>query len=403
MLCWLCASITSVLALIIAYYHWFALALALLILLFLYAAAYYRASAREIQRHGAVLRSEIFARFGEAITGVITIRAYGATPRFERRVSAALDSMNGVFFIGIALQRWLSLRLDVVGIFLVFVVGILLVTSRFDVSPSIGGVVFSYVLSIVQLLQLSVRQTVNVENNMNSAERLHQYSKNLEQEISSTSNPMPNSWPEQGEIKFNNVRMRYRPELPLVLEDLSIHIKAGERVGIVGRTGAGKSSIAAALLRLTEICGGSIMIDDVDIRSIGLDTLRPRLAMIPQDPMLFQGTIRSNLDPFGNYPDSELWTALHRARWVVTAEAENEKRVDLDVTVEDEGKNFSLGQRQLLAFARVLVKDSNIVIFDEATSSIDVETDRTIQLNMLAVLSGKTVICIAHRLDTILG
>ncbi|KAF1817894.1 P-loop containing nucleoside triphosphate hydrolase protein [Dissoconium aciculare CBS 342.82] len=340
--------------------------------------AYYRASAREIQRHGAVLRT---------ITGVITIRAYGASPRFERRVSAALDSMN-------ALQRWLSLRLDVVGIFLVFVVGILLVTSRFDVSPSIGGVVFSY---------LSVRQTVNVENNMNSAERLHQYSKNLEQEISSPSNPMPNSWPEQGEIKFNNVRMRYRPGLPLVLEDLSIHIKAGERVGIVGRTGAGKSSIAAAILRLTETCGGSIMIDDVDIRSIGLDTLRSRLAMIPQDPMLFQGTIRSNLDPFGNYPDSELWTALHRARWVVTAEAEDEKRVDLDVTVDDEGKNFSLGQRQLLAFARVLVKDSNIVIFDEATSSIDVETDRAIQLNMLAVLSGKTVICIAHRLDTILG
>jgi ABC-type multidrug transport system fused ATPase/permease subunit len=125
--------------------------------------------------------------------------------------------------------------------------------------------------------------------------------------------------------------------------------------------------------------------------------------MIPQDPLLFQGTIRSNLDPFGKYTDSELWSALHRARWVVTAESKDNKYVDLDVTVDDEGRNFSLGQRQLLAFARVLVKDSKIVIFDEATSSIDVATDRAIQHNMLAALSGKTVICIAHRLDTILG
>jgi ABC-type multidrug transport system fused ATPase/permease subunit len=403
MLCWLSAAILSVLALIIAYYHWFALALALLLLLFLYAAAYYRASAREIQRHGAVLRSDIFARFGEGVSGATTIRAYGASLRFQRRVSAALDSMNGVAFIGTALQRWLSLRLDAVGILLVFVVGILLVTSRFDVSPSIGGVVFSYVLSIVQLLQLTVRQTTSVENDMNSVERLHQYNKNLAQENFAGSDTIPASWPEQGEIEFGSVSMRYRPELPLVLTDLSFHIKAGERIGIVSRTGAGKTSIATVLLRLAELSGGSIAIDKVDISSVGLDALRSRLAVIPQDPMLFEGTIRSNLDPFDRYSDSELWSALHRARWAVTAKSEDKKYVDLDVAVEDEGKNFSFGQRQLLAFARVLLKDSNIVMFDEATSSIDVETDRAIQRNMLVALSGKTVICIAHRLDTILG
>jgi ABC-type multidrug transport system fused ATPase/permease subunit len=403
MLCWLFANILSVFALIIAYYHWFALALALLFLLFLYAAAYYRASAREIQRHGAVLRSDIFARVGEGVSGAATIRAYGAILRFQYRVSAALDSMNGVAFIGTALQRWLTLRLDAVGILVVFVVGILLVTSRFDVSPSIGGVVFSYVLGIVQLLPITVRQMTNVENDMNSVERLHQYSKSLEQEDFAGSDTIHASWPERGEIRFENVSMRYRPELPLVLKDLSIHIKAGERVGIVGRTGAGKTSIATVLLRLTELSGGSITIDNVNIRSIALETLRSRLAVIPQDPMLFQGTIRSNLDPFDRYSDSELWSALHRARWAVTAESDDKKSVDLDVTVEDEGKNFSLGQRQLLAFARVLLKDSNIVMFDEATSSIDVGTDRAIQRNMLVALSGKTVICIAHRLDTILG
>lgn len=399
------AMITSVFCLIIAYYYYFAIALVPLVILFLFAAAYYRASAREIKRHEAVLRSVVFSRFGEAVTGTATIRAYGLQKQFMDSVAEAVDSMDGAYFLTFANQRWLSTRLDAVGNLLVFTVGILVVTSRFNVNPSTGGLVLSYILTIVQMIQFTVRQLAEVENNMNSTERIHYYGTYLEQEAPLHIGDVRPSWPEKGEIVFNDVQMRYRDGLPLVLKGLSMNVKPGERIGVVGRTGAGKSTIMSTLFRLVELSGGSISIDGIDIATIGLHDLRSRLAIIPQDPTLFRGTIRSNLDPFNEHQDLELWNALRQADLVGAEQSMDDDagRIHLDTAVEDEGLNFSLGQRQLLALARALVRGSQIIVCDEATSSVDFETDQKIQKTIVRGFKGKTLLCIAHRLKTIIG
>jgi ABC-type multidrug transport system fused ATPase/permease subunit len=288
-------------------------------------------------------------------------------------------------------------------------------------------------LAIVGMLQFTVRQLAEVENGMNAVERLHYYGTELEEEAPLKTIEVRKTWPEKGEIIFDNVEMRYRPGLPLVLQGLSMHIKGGERVGIVGRTGAGKSSIMSTLFRLVELSGGHITIDGLDISTVGLHDLRSRLAIIPQDPALFKGTVRSNLDPFGEHTDLELWSALRQADLVpadggqhaqapgavansgahqnVEAVAPsndnsataNTGRIHLDSVVEEDGLNFSLGQRQLMALARALVRGSQIIVCDEATSSVDMETDDKIQATIANGFRGKTLLCIAHRLRTIIG
>ena len=399
------AMITSVFALIIVYFHFFAIALGPLLIMFIFSAGYYRASAREIKRHESVLRSTVFARFGEAVTGVATIRAYGLQTQFRKSVNDALDTMDSAYFLTYANQRWLSIRLDVIGNLLVFVTGLLVVTSRFSVNPSIGGLVLSYILTVVGMIQFSVRQLAEVENNMNSTERIHYYGTQIEQEPPLHLGEVRQSWPEKGEIVFDNVQMRYRAGLPLVLRGLTMHVKPGERIGIVGRTGAGKSSIMSTLFRLVELSGGSVTIDGVDISKIGLNDLRSKLAIIPQDPTLFRGTVRSNLDPFEQKTDLELWSALRQADLVSQDAQMDDKgqRIHLDSVVEEEGLNFSLGQRQLMALARALVRGSQIIVCDEATSSVDMETDQKIQKTIAEGFKGKTLLCIAHRLKTIIS
>jgi ATP-binding cassette subfamily C (CFTR/MRP) protein 1 len=399
------AMITAVFVLIIVYFHFFAVALGPLFILFCFSAAYYRASAREMKRHEAVQRSFVFAKFSEAVSGIATIRAYGLQDRFAVSVKDAIDGMNSAYFLTFANQRWLSVRLDLIGNSLVFTTGILVVTSRFSINPSISGLVLSYILTIVQMIQFTVRQLAEVENNMNATERIHYYATHLEEEAPLKLKDVRDSWPEKGEIIFDNVEMRYRPGLPLVLKGMQLHVKAGERIGIVGRTGAGKSSIMSTLFRMVELSGGSIKIDGINIAEVGLGDLRQRLAIIPQDPTLFRGTIRSNLDPFGEHTDLELWSALRQAD-LVGAEAVMEDktgRIHLDSTVEEEGLNFSLGQRQLMALARALVRGSQIIVCDEATSSVDMDTDQKIQRTIATGFKGKTLLCIAHRLKTIIN
>jgi len=366
----------------------------------MFSAAFYRSSAREVKRHEAVLRSTVFSRFGEAVTGTSTIRAYGLQDQFSRSVRSAVDDMNSAYYLTFANQRWLSVRLDLVGILLVFTTGILVVTSRFSVNPSIAGLVLSYILTIVQMIQFTVRQLAEVENNMNSTERIHHYGTQLEEEAPLHMGEVRPTWPEHGEIVFDNVEMRYRAGLPLVLKGLSMHVRAGERIGVVGRTGAGKSSIMSALFRLQELSGGSIVIDGVDIGKIGLHDLRSKLAIIPQDPTLFRGTIRSNLDPFHEHSDLELWSALRQAD-LVSNEQEMEdhsSRIHLDSVVEEEGLNFSLGQRQLMALARALVRGSQIIVCDEATSSVDFETDAKIQETVRVMIGPCWFVCVCLTL-----
>ncbi|KAI1429461.1 ABC transporter family protein [Xylaria sp. FL1777] len=399
-------TVISVFALIIAFFHYFAIALVPLAFIFVLAASYYRSSAREVKRFESVLRSVVFAKFSEGISGVASIRAYRLQGRLVNELRAAIDEMNSAYYLTFSNQRWLSVRLDLIGNLLVFTTGILVVTSRFSVPPSIGGLVLSYILSIVQMLQFSVRQLAEVENGMNAVERLLHYGSNLEEEAPEHTVDVRPSWPEKGEIVFDNVEMRYRANLPLVLQGLSMHVKGGERIGIVGRTGAGKSSIMSTLFRLVEISGGHITIDGIDIATIGLHDLRSRLAIIPQDPTLFHGTVRSNLDPFSEHTDLELWSALRQADLVSADAGPNDKdpgRIHLDSVVEEEGLNFSLGQRQLMALARALVRGSRIIVCDEATSSVDMETDDKIQKTMAVGFKGRTLLCIAHRLRTIIG
>lgn len=399
------AMIVSVFILIITYYYYFAIALGPLFLIFAFSAAYYRSSAREVKRHEAVLRSHVFARFSEAITGMPTIRAYRLQDQFSQSVRRAIDDMDSAYYLTFANQRWLSVRLDIVGILLVFTTGILVVTSRFSVNPSIAGLVLSYILTIVQMIQFTVRQLAEVENNMNATERIHYYGTELDEEAPLHYGEVRKTWPEHGEIVFNQVDMRYRNGLPLVLKGLDMHVAAGERIGVVGRTGAGKSSIMSTLFRLVELSGGSITIDGVDISTVGLHDLRSKLAIIPQDPTLFKGTIRSNLDPFNEHSDLALWTALRQADLVSDEQSidDHSGRMHLDAVVEDEGLNFSLGQRQLMALARALVRGSQIIVCDEATSSVDFETDQKIQKTIVDGFKGKTLLCIAHRLKTIIG
>ncbi|OJD13223.1 hypothetical protein AJ78_06297 [Emergomyces pasteurianus Ep9510] len=412
------ALIISIMILIVVFFHYFAVALGPLFVFFLVATNYYRASAREMKRHEAVLRSVVFAQFNEAVSGTSSIRAYGVQAHFLRRLRGALDNMDSAYFLTFANQRWLSVRLDAIGILLVFVTGVLVVTSRFNVSPSISGLVLSYILAISQMLQFTIRCLADVENSMNATERIHHYGTELDEEAPLHLIELDSEWPQRGRISFSNVEMRYREGLPLVLQGLSMDIRGGERIGIVGRTGAGKSSIMSALFRITELSSGSIKIDGIDISTIGLHDLRSRLAIIPQDPALFHGTIRSNLDPFNEHSDLELWSALRKADLVgeeTSADSSTDQinpspttrqpqqRINLDTAVEEEGLNFSLGQRQLMALARALVRDSRIIVCDEATSSVDFETDRKIQMTMAQGFKGKTLLCIAHRLRTIIN
>ncbi|GAB1214638.1 hypothetical protein ATERTT37_003802 [Aspergillus terreus] len=416
------SGILAIIVLVIVFYHYFAIALGPLIVLFLMASNYYRASARELKRHESVLRSVVHARFGEAITGTACIRAYRVENQFQRSIRESIDTMNGAYFLTFANQRWLSIRLDAVAVLLIFVTAILVVTSRFDVSPSISGLVLSYILTIAQMLQFTVRQLAEVENDMNATERVHYYGTQLQEEAPLHLTPVPPSWPDKGRIIFNDVEMRYRDGLPLVLKGLTMDVQGGERIGIVGRTGAGKSSIMSALFRLTELSAGTIQIDGIDIGRIGLHDLRSRLAIIPQDPTLFRGTVRSNLDPFNEHSDLELWSALRQAHLIDASDAPDREsdttpdsdvagglkqrqprtKLSLDTPVDEEGLTFSLGQRQLMALARALVRNARIIICDEATSSVDFETDRKIQLAMAQGFQGKTVLCIAHRLRTII-
>lgn len=400
------AMIISVFALIIAFFYYFVIALVPLVFLFIVATAYYRSSAREVKRFESVLRSVVFAKFGEGLSGVATIRAYGLKQRFTTDLRKAIDEMNSAYFLTYSNQRWLSMRLDLIGNLLVFTTGVLVVTSRFSVNPSIGGLVLSYILGIVQMLQFTVRQLAEVENGMNAVERLLYYGTQLEEEAPEHTIEMRPSWPEKGEIIFDDVQMRYRANLPLVLKGMTMHVRGGERIGIVGRTGAGKSSIMSTLFRLVELSGGHITIDGLDISTIGLHDLRSRLAIIPQDPTLFRGTVRSNLDPFSEHEDLKLWSALRQADLVPHDAAIDDKdpvRINLDTIVEEDGLNFSLGQRQLMALARALVRGSQIIVCDEATSSVDMETDDKIQNTIATGFRGKTLLCIAHRLRTIVG
>jgi ATP-binding cassette subfamily C (CFTR/MRP) protein 1 len=248
-------------------------------------ASYYRASTREVKRNEAVLRSEVFSRFSEGLTGTSTIRAYGMGHQYEKKLAKAIDEMDSVYFLLFSCQTWLSVRLDVIGVMLALVTAMLVVTNHFHLAPATSGIILSYMLQVIGMVQFMIKQLAEVENSMNSTERIYKYGSELVQEmpfVGGEEVKISESWPEKGEIKFNNIQMRYRDGLPLTLKGFDLQVNGGERIGVVGRTGAGKSSIMSCLFRVVELSEGNIEIDGIDISKVDLGNLRSRLSIIPQ-------------------------------------------------------------------------------------------------------------------------
>ncbi|KAF9466027.1 multidrug resistance-associated ABC transporter [Collybia nuda] len=365
---------------------------------------YYCRTSVETKRLESVIRSVLYGSYSETLTGLSTIRAFQGQNTAIESVETGLDRANKAYYMTISIQRWLSVRLDLMGSFLIFGIALFAVDFRYVVDPSKVGVVLTFTLNLTQAFSDTVAQFAQNEQNMNAVERVVHYSELPSEGRAPDSIRPPLSWPSNGGVVFKEVQMAYREGLPLVLKGVNFQIKPGEKVGIVGRTGAGKSSILQALFRIVELQGGLIEVDGVDISSIELDVLRNRLALVPQDSAMFSGTLRENLDPQRLRTDAELISVMQRA-WLLpkggTLNAATEAKFSLDSVVGEEGTNFSVGEKQLLALARALVKESRIIVLDEATSSVDFETDSKIQHTIQTEFSSSTLLCIAHRLKTI--
>ncbi|KAF1981153.1 ABC transporter family protein [Aulographum hederae CBS 113979] len=371
--------------------------------LYLYIQRYYLRTSRELKRLDSISRSPIYAHFQESLSGISTIRAYRQQKRFTLENEWRVDANLRAYFPSINANRWLAVRLEFIGSIIILGAAgfaIISVSTGSGLSAGLVGLAMSYALQITQSLNWIVRQTVEVETNIVSVERVLEYAQLPSEapEIISKNRP-PISWPSQGQVTFNNFSTRYRPGLDLVLKNINLSIKAHEKIGVVGRTGAGKSSLTLSLFRIIEPAEGHISIDHLNTSNIGLLDLRRRLAIIPQDAALFEGTVRDNLDPGHVHDDTELWSVLDHARlrdYVSTMPGK------LDAQIHEGGSNLSQGQRQLVSLARALLAPSNILVLDEATAAVDVETDAMLQTTLRSnMFKDRTIITIAHRINTI--
>ncbi|KAJ3280788.1 hypothetical protein HDU79_011375 [Rhizoclosmatium sp. JEL0117] len=368
-------------------------------LLYIYFQRYYLSTSRELKRLDSTSRSPIYAHFQETLAGVGTIRAYSQCPRFITTNEYRVDYNMKAYYPSVSSNRWLAVRLEFIGSLIVFGSAMFAVVSiavNGYVSASLVGLALTYSLNVTQSLNWLVRQSCEIETNIVSVERMKEYIE-IPQEAPYLipRQAPPATWPENGVIEFRDYEARYREGLELVLRQLSFHVNANEKIGIVGRTGAGKSSLTLALFRIMEPANGTIVLDGVDITKIGLYDLRSKLTIIPQDPFVFQGTVRENLDPFGTATDGELWDALAAANMkTVVAELDGK----LEAQLLQGGENLSVGQRQLLCLARAVLRKSRVMVLDEATAAIDYETDNIIQKTIRDLAKHSTVITIAHRI-----
>ncbi|CAG2110663.1 unnamed protein product, partial [Medioppia subpectinata] len=334
----------------------------------------YIRSSRQLKRIESTTRSPIYSHFSETVSGSTSIRAYGVSDQFIQESNRRVDENHMCYY---PTYQWFAIRLELLGNCIVFLTIVFTVYNRFKLSPGIAGLAISYSLNITRSLKLLMNSTSNLETNIVSVERCLEYTKTpIESEwYNEATKPSPD-WPERGEIKFSEYSTRYREGLDLVLKKITLEVRPKEKVGIVGRTGAGKSSLTLALFRLIEPVDGSIFIDSVDIRKLGLYDLRSRITIIPQDPALFTGTLRLNLDPFNQYSDTDIWRALesaHLKQFVNTLEK------GLSHQISEGGENLSVGQKQLFCLARALLRRTKILVLDEATAAVDMETDDLIQ------------------------
>ncbi|WAQ96707.1 MRP1-like protein [Mya arenaria] len=385
---------------IVANLHLLIAVVPLLALVYFFAQRFYVATSRQLKRLESVSRSPIYSHFGETVTGVTTVRAYRQQERFIETSETKVDNNLVCHYPSIISNRWLAIRLEFVGNCILFFASLFAVIARDDLSPGIVGLSITYALNVTQTLNWMVRMTTELETNIVAVERVKEYSETPTEAAWDIPEKKPNpSWPEKGVVEMEDYGTRYREGLDLVVKGIDCYINSGEKVGIVGRTGAGKSSLTLALFRIIEPAQGRIVIDGVDIAQIGLHDLRSKLTIIPQEPVLFSGSLRMNLDPFDEHSDDSVWRALEHAHLKNFVKG---LPTGLEHECTEGGENLSVGQRQLVCLARALLRKTKILILDEATAAVDLETDDLIQHTIRTEFSDATVLTIAHRLNTIM-
>uniref|UniRef100_A0A3Q2Y4J8 Multidrug resistance-associated protein 4 n=1 Tax=Hippocampus comes TaxID=109280 RepID=A0A3Q2Y4J8_HIPCM len=359
---------------------------------FLWLRRYYLQTSRDIKRLEATTRSPVFSHLSSSLQGLSTIRAFKVQQRFQEMFDSYQDLHSEAWFLFLTTSRWLAVRLDgICSIFITF-------TAFGCLYFGDVGLALSYAVTLTGMFQWGVRQSAEIENMMTSVERVVEYAELKSEAPWETDTMPPHDWPKRGSITFDSVNFSYSASEPLVLKNLTVVFPSREKVGIVGRTGAGKSSLISALFRLAEP-EGRIMIDGFRTSDIGLHTLRQKMSIIPQDPVLFTGTMRKNLDPLSEHTDEDLWNALQEVQMKAVVEELPNK---LETMLTESGSNFSMGQRQLLCLARAILSKNRILVMDEATANVDPRTDSLIQQTIRGKFQECTVLTIAHRLNTII-
>ncbi|WVZ71174.1 hypothetical protein U9M48_019792 [Paspalum notatum var. saurae] len=372
-----------------------------LLILNLWYRSYYLSTSRELTRLESITKAPVIHHFSETVQGVMTIRCFRKGDSFFEENLNRVNSSLRMDFHNNGANEWLGFRLELIGSFVLCFTALLMVTlpSSF-VKPEYVGLSLSYGLSLNSVLFWAIWISCFIENKMVSVERIKQFTNIPSEAAWRINNCLPDAnWPTKGDIDVIDLKFRYRHNTPLVLKGITISIHGGEKIGVVGRTGSGKSTLIQALFRIVEPSEGKIIVDGIDICTLGLHDLRSRFGIIPQEPVLFEGTIRSNIDPLEQYSDDEIWQALDRCQLKEAVASKPEK---LDASVVDNGENWSVGQRQLLCLGRVMLKRSRILFMDEATASVDSQTDAVIQKIIREDFAACTIISIAHRIPTVM-
>ncbi|KAL8850990.1 MAG: hypothetical protein Q9221_004073 [Calogaya cf. arnoldii] len=393
-----------------------------LLIICLLVALRFLAGAREVKRLESNAKSPIFEQFGSALAGLGTIRAFAKVDDYIDRMFEKIDAHARTYWYIWLFNRWMAFRLNVIGAFFAVLVAVVIVSTK-DIDASLAGFALSFALQYSGAITYTIRQYTSVELAMNAMERIVEYSRIPVEKQEGT--VVPAHWPTEGRLQVEGLVAGYAPDLPPVLRGLSFEVTKNQRIGVVGRTGAGKSSLTLALFRFLEAREGRIVIDGIDISKMKLHDLRSRLAIIPQDPVLFSGTVRSNLDAFDEHGDAELYDALERVHLIrgtgnvsraesasAAAVADAPSNLDRSATntnifsnlssrISEGGLNLSQGQRQLLCLARAIVSRPKIMVLDEATSAVDMATDTLIQRSIREEFGDSTLIVIAHRLETV--
>ncbi|XAR58448.1 Xenobiotic-transporting ATPase [Bertholletia excelsa] len=362
---------------------------------------YYLSTSRELTRLDSITKAPVIHHFSESISGVMTIRCFRKQKMFCQENVNRVNANLRMDFHNNGSNEWLGFRLELIGSFILCVSALFLILLPSSIiNPANVGLSLSYGLSLNSMLFWSIYMSCFVENRMVSVERIKQFT-NIPSEAEWEKKdclPSPN-WPTHGNIELKDLQVRYRPNTPLVLKGVTLNIRGGEKIGVVGRTGSGKSTLVQVFFRLVEPSGGRIIVDGIDVCMLGLHDLRSRFGIIPQEPVLFEGTVRSNIDPIGMHSDEDIWKSLERCQLKDVVAAKPGK---LDSSVVDNGDNWSVGQRQLLCLGRVMLKHSRLLFMDEATASVDSQTDAVIQKIIREDFAACTIISIAHRIPTVM-